>query len=61
MKQTIKRKSNSIRARLNVYGMKILGRKQVTILRKWLERIAKEMKTLEVEAYTSNPRWTLYK
>lgn len=56
-----KRKINSIRARLNVYGMSTLTRKQVTQLIKWLEGITKEMKTLEVKAYTKNPRFTLHK
>ena len=52
---------NNIRARLSVYGMNTLSRKELKALKKWLESIAKEMESLEVEAYTKNPRFTLYK
>ena len=61
MKKTIKRKPSTVRARLNVYEMSKLNKKQIRIITKWLDRISKEMNKLEVEAYVNNPRFTLYK
>lgn len=54
-------KQDDIRARLTVYGMNTLNKRQIKALRKWINNIYTEMATLDVKAYTKNPRFTLYK
>lgn len=56
------KKPNSIRARLTVYGIGEVDKKQWNFFRKWIQRVADEMKREEKEVFNKKIfRATLYK
>jgi hypothetical protein len=54
-------KNTDIRARLTIYGMGEMDKKQYAHLRKWIMGVATEMKTEKQEIYSKHFRATLYK
>lgn len=57
----MKKKTNNIRARLTVYGITEMKKKELAFFRKWIAMLAKELKEEDPKIFAKNYRATLYK
>ena len=54
-------KKDEIRARLTIYGMRDMSKKEFVAFRKWIALVAENINTEDQLIYSNRPRFTLYK